>query len=109
MAARASMSRTAVAYVVTTMSASATAMANSSAEGRDAPWCTTTRRSGVNRAASAAQLPTTAAGAAGRVEETGPRQRLGLVGAQRADESGRPGVRGERGLGGALDDVVGPA
>ena len=28
-----------------------------------APWCTTTRRPGVNRAASAAQLPTTAGGA----------------------------------------------
>ena len=30
---------------------------------RDAPWWTTTRRPGAKRAASAAQLPTTAAGA----------------------------------------------
>ena len=36
---------------------------SSSAEAREAPWWTTTRRLGVKRAASAAQLPTTAGGA----------------------------------------------
>ena len=92
------------------------------ATARFAPWCTTTRRSGVKRAASAVQLPTTAGGAItsagpvagareqvgehrrrlaethvereataepGRVEEAEPRERLGLVAAQLADEARR--------------------
>ncbi len=46
-----------------TRSAPATSVASCSAVLRDAPWCTTTRRPGVNLAASAAQLPTTAGGA----------------------------------------------
>ena len=46
-----------------TTSASAASAAISSGAARRAPWCTTTRRSGVKRAASAVQLPTTAGGA----------------------------------------------
>jgi hypothetical protein len=45
------------------MSASAISAWSSSADDRAAPWWTTTRSPGVNRAASAAQFPTTAAGA----------------------------------------------
>ena len=111
---------------------------------RFAPWCTTTRRPGVKRAASAAQLPTTAGGAitsagpvagarerGGRassgvlprpmssarqppspagVEEAEPRQRLGLVAAQLADEARRARVTGSAddvGRGG--EQVGGPA
>ena len=52
-----------------TTSASATSASSSSAVAREAPWCTTTRRPGVKRADSAAQLPTTAGGA---ITSTGP-------------------------------------
>ncbi len=67
--ASASTSRTAVPYVVMTTSASATSDSSSSAVAREAPWWTTTRSWGVKRAASAAQLPTTAGGA---MTSTGP-------------------------------------
>ena len=77
-AASASTSRTAVAYVVITMSAPAMAPCSCSAVGLDAPWCTSTRRPGTKRAASAAQLPTTAAGAMTRaVPELGRAGQLG--------------------------------
>ena len=68
----ASTSRTAVPYVVTTTSASATSAAISSGAARLAPWCTTTRSSGVKRSASAIQLPTTAGGA---ITNAGPSSR----------------------------------
>ena len=52
-----------------------------------APWCTTTRSSGVNRAASAAQLPTTAGGA---MTSAGPL----AGGAGEVGEHGRASCRG---------------
>ncbi len=50
-----------------------------------------------------------AAAELGRVEEPDPRQRLGLVGAQLADEPLGPGDRRRRRRAGPADDVVGPA
>ena len=50
-----------------------------------------------------------AAAELGRVEEADPRQRLGLVGAQLADEALRPGDRRHRRRAGTPEDVVGPA
>ena len=48
----------AIPYVVITRSAPASAAARSSPASRSAPWWTCTRRSGVNRAASRCQFPT---------------------------------------------------
>ena len=54
----ASRSLLAIPYVVITRSVSASAAASSSPVSRSAPWWTCTRSSGVNRAASRCQFPT---------------------------------------------------
>ena len=51
-------SRAARAYVVITRSAAAAASVNAAPRARSAPWWTCTRSSGVNRAASRCQFPT---------------------------------------------------